>query len=150
MPVDLRVADRRLGGRCRATNSPAQPGGGQESPVVEERGELPASAACPALAVRIGASRPPVAGVAEKVRHGPGHRPERELEILCPVAAGASNGQVASAMNISGHIVAGSLRSMLSRTWPPRGDPGPVLSRTVWNRPRMSVMVWGIVRGGEP
>ena len=73
--------------------------------------------------MRIGASRPPVAGVVGKVRHGPGHRPERELEILCLVAAGASNGQVASAMNISGHTVAGSLRSMLSRTKPATG-PG--------------------------
>jgi hypothetical protein len=26
---------------------------------------------------------------------------------------------------------------------------GPVLSRTVWNRPHMSVMVWNVVRGGE-
>jgi len=63
------------------------------------------------------------------VRHGPGHRPERELEILCLVAAGASNGQVASAMNISGHTVAGSLRSMLSRTRPATGPGWPAAPR---------------------
>jgi len=37
----------------------------------------------------------------------------------------ASNGQVASAMNISGHTVAGSLRSMLSRTRPATGPGAP-------------------------
>jgi DNA-binding CsgD family transcriptional regulator len=70
------------------------------------------------------------------------HLTERELDVLCQVAAGATNDEVATSMNISGHTVAGHLRMMLnrgqarnraelvarayaagillSRTWPPR------------------------------
>ena len=43
--------------------------------------------------------------------------------------AGASNGQAASTMNISGHTVAGSLRSMLSRAKPATGPSGPAAPR---------------------
>jgi DNA-binding CsgD family transcriptional regulator len=44
------------------------------------------------------------------------HFTERELDVLCQVAAGAANDEVATSMNISGHTVAGYLRTMLRRS----------------------------------
>jgi len=44
------------------------------------------------------------------------HFTERELDILCQVAGGAANDEVATSMNISGHTVAGHLRAMLRRS----------------------------------
>jgi DNA-binding CsgD family transcriptional regulator len=44
------------------------------------------------------------------------HFTERELDVLCQIAAGATNEEVATNMNISGHTVAGHLRMMLSRS----------------------------------
>jgi len=44
------------------------------------------------------------------------HFTERELDVLCHVAAGAANEEVASSMSISGHTVAGYLRAMLHRS----------------------------------
>jgi DNA-binding CsgD family transcriptional regulator len=44
------------------------------------------------------------------------HFTEREIDVLCQIAAGASNDEVAASMNISGHTVAGHLRLMLSRS----------------------------------
>jgi len=41
---------------------------------------------------------------------------EREVDVLCQVAAGASNEEVASTLGISGHTVAGYLRVMLHRS----------------------------------
>jgi DNA-binding CsgD family transcriptional regulator len=44
------------------------------------------------------------------------HFTEREIEVLCQVAAGLTNDEVATAMNISGHTVAAHLRAMLNRS----------------------------------
>jgi len=44
------------------------------------------------------------------------HFTGREADVLCQVAAGASNEEVASTLNISGHTVAGYLRVMLHRS----------------------------------
>jgi DNA-binding NarL/FixJ family response regulator len=44
------------------------------------------------------------------------HFTEREVEVLCQVAAGAANEEVASSLNISGHTVAGYMRVMLHRS----------------------------------
>jgi DNA-binding CsgD family transcriptional regulator len=44
------------------------------------------------------------------------HFTEREVDVLCQVAAGAANEEVASTLNISGHTVAGYLRAMLHRS----------------------------------
>jgi len=44
------------------------------------------------------------------------HFTEREVDVLCQVAAGASNEEVASTLSISGHTVAGYLRAMLHRS----------------------------------
>ncbi len=44
------------------------------------------------------------------------HFTDRELDVLCQVAAGSTNDEVASAMNLSGHTVAGHLRAMLNRS----------------------------------
>lgn len=44
------------------------------------------------------------------------HFTDRELDVLCEVAAGLTNDQVASSMNISSHTVAGHLRTMLGRS----------------------------------
>lgn len=43
------------------------------------------------------------------------HFTEREVDLLCHVAAGKTNEEAAMAMNISGHTVAGHLRAMLDR-----------------------------------
>jgi DNA-binding CsgD family transcriptional regulator len=44
-----------------------------------------------------------------------GHFTERELDVLCLVAAGAANDQIAHALAISSHTVARHLQKMLSR-----------------------------------
>lgn len=44
------------------------------------------------------------------------HFTDRELDVLCHVAAGAANDEVATSMNISSHTVAGHLRAMLHRS----------------------------------
>jgi DNA-binding CsgD family transcriptional regulator len=44
------------------------------------------------------------------------HFTEREVDVLCHVAAGLTNDEVAASMNISGHTVAGHLRAMLNRS----------------------------------
>jgi DNA-binding CsgD family transcriptional regulator len=43
------------------------------------------------------------------------HLTDREIDVLCQLAAGLTNDQAASAMSVSGHTVAGHLRSMLAR-----------------------------------
>src|SRR5260370_16971447 len=43
---------------------------------------------------------------------------EREVDVLCQVAAGASNEEVASTLGISGHTVAGHLPVILRPTQP--------------------------------
>jgi DNA-binding CsgD family transcriptional regulator len=47
---------------------------------------------------------------------GTEHFTEREVGVLRHVAAGLTNEDVAAAMNISGHTVAGYLRTMLNRS----------------------------------
>jgi DNA-binding CsgD family transcriptional regulator len=44
------------------------------------------------------------------------HFTEREVDVLCQVAAGLTNDEVAASMSISGHTVAGYLRAMLNRS----------------------------------
>jgi DNA-binding CsgD family transcriptional regulator len=44
------------------------------------------------------------------------HFTERELDVLCAVATGAPNDEVAAGMNISAHTVAGHVLQMLRRT----------------------------------
>jgi len=44
------------------------------------------------------------------------HFTDRELDVLCQIAAGLTNDEVATSMNISGHTVAGHLRMMLNRS----------------------------------
>jgi DNA-binding CsgD family transcriptional regulator len=44
------------------------------------------------------------------------HFTEREIGILRQVAAGDTNEDIAASLNISGHTVAGHLRTMLSRS----------------------------------
>src|SRR6266568_5870119 len=44
------------------------------------------------------------------------HFTERELGVLCQVAAGATNDDIADIMNISAHTVANHLRAMLRRS----------------------------------
>lgn len=44
------------------------------------------------------------------------HLTERELDVLCAVAAGAGNDEVARVMNISSHTVAGHVQQMLRRS----------------------------------
>jgi DNA-binding CsgD family transcriptional regulator len=44
------------------------------------------------------------------------HFTEREVEVLCHVAAGSTNDEVATALGISAHTVAGHLREMLARS----------------------------------
>jgi DNA-binding CsgD family transcriptional regulator len=43
------------------------------------------------------------------------HLTDREIDVLCQLAAGLTNDQAASAMSVSEHTVAGHLRSMLGR-----------------------------------
>ena len=43
------------------------------------------------------------------------HLTDREIDVLCQLAAGLTNDQAASAMSVSGHTVAGHLREMLTR-----------------------------------
>ena len=45
-----------------------------------------------------------------------GHLTERELDVLCEAAAGAATGEIAKALGISSHTVAGHLRKMMRRT----------------------------------
>jgi len=47
--------------------------------------------------------------------HAP-HFTERELLILSQVAAGATNEEIAASLSISGHTVAGHVRTMLGRS----------------------------------
>ena len=44
------------------------------------------------------------------------HFTQREVDVLCQVAAGLTNDEVAAALRISGHTVAGHLREMLTRS----------------------------------
>ena len=44
------------------------------------------------------------------------HFTQREVNVLCQVAAGLTNDEVAAALRISGHTVAGHLREMLTRS----------------------------------
>src|SRR5258706_2534102 len=44
------------------------------------------------------------------------HLTDRQIEVLCQLAAGLTNDQAASAISVSGHTVAGHLRAMLART----------------------------------
>jgi DNA-binding CsgD family transcriptional regulator len=44
------------------------------------------------------------------------HFTEREVDVLCHVAAGLTNDEIAASMHISGHTVAGHLRTMLTRS----------------------------------
>ena len=43
------------------------------------------------------------------------HLTDREIDVLCQLAAGLTNDEAASAMSVSGHTVAGHLRTMLAR-----------------------------------
>ena len=43
------------------------------------------------------------------------HLTDREIDVLCQLAAGLTNDVAASAMSVSGHTVAGHLRTMLGR-----------------------------------
>jgi DNA-binding CsgD family transcriptional regulator len=43
------------------------------------------------------------------------HLTDREIDVLCQLAAGLTNDQAAAAMGISGHTIAGHLRGMLAR-----------------------------------
>ena len=43
------------------------------------------------------------------------HLTDRELDVLCQLAAGLTNDQAAAAMNLSSHTIAGHLRTMLTR-----------------------------------
>ena len=43
------------------------------------------------------------------------HFTEREVDVLCQLAAGLTNDQAASVMHVSGNTVAGHLREMLTR-----------------------------------
>src|SRR6266516_3963787 len=44
------------------------------------------------------------------------HLTDRELDVLCQLAAGLTNHQAAAAINVSSHTIAGHLRTMLART----------------------------------
>jgi DNA-binding CsgD family transcriptional regulator len=44
------------------------------------------------------------------------HLTDREVDVLCHLAAGLSNKEVAEAMHLSEHTVAGHVRTMLRRT----------------------------------
>ena len=44
------------------------------------------------------------------------HLTDRELDVLCQLAAGLTNNQAAAAINVSSHTIAGHLRTMLART----------------------------------
>jgi DNA-binding CsgD family transcriptional regulator len=44
------------------------------------------------------------------------HLTEREVDVLCQVAAGSTNDEVATSLGISCHTVAGHLREMLTRS----------------------------------
>jgi DNA-binding CsgD family transcriptional regulator len=43
------------------------------------------------------------------------HLTDREIDVLCQLAAGLTNDQAASAISVSGHTIAGHLREMLAR-----------------------------------
>ncbi len=43
------------------------------------------------------------------------HLTDREIDVLCQLAAGLTNDEAASAISVSGHTVAGHLRTMLTR-----------------------------------
>jgi len=44
------------------------------------------------------------------------HLTDRELDVSCQLAAGLTNDQAATAMNLSGHTIAAHLRTMLARS----------------------------------
>jgi DNA-binding CsgD family transcriptional regulator len=44
------------------------------------------------------------------------HLTDRELDVLCQVATGATNNQIAGQLDISGHTVAGHVQAMMVRT----------------------------------
>lgn len=44
------------------------------------------------------------------------HLTDREIDVLCQLAAGLTNDQSAAVMNVSGHTIAGHLRAMLARS----------------------------------